>query len=217
AKIHDAAYYPTSEDDVRIYHPDEGSYADCTTRTDMNYANESAAYEMIARSTEPGIVDGTLKYFGSWTCLIPCPGSEEGRWVRLILLEKLDGATHMPKVIRQGKQEPSNRPSKTERLDVLKQMISIFDIFLKKDGTPVIINFDYAALYTFFREQEYYNDHPRARVEDPISEEDLAKLFRYSPILCHWPEPLSMRTKVWDIGRTKKQWGEWLPKSYRKK
>ncbi|KAK0667014.1 hypothetical protein QBC41DRAFT_396667 [Cercophora samala] len=238
AKVYDAAYYPTSFQEIDD--DDGGDLPDCCTRADMDYAGEVAAYELIRNSGQPGIEKGTLRYYGAWTFKVPCKAADRGyRWVRMVLLEKLNGAVPMSRLVREGKQDQDQDilPGETDRLRTLRHMIEVneelwwfcqidhcelkpHDVLVRRDGSVVIINFQTALLCSFIKKQEF-NLHPRVRAPADLDEHQLRRLCRFSPVQRHWPwgiYPSSVDS--WQLVRTREQEPEagildgWVPKSW---
>lgn len=119
-------------------------YPDTMTQADPDYSFESAAYEDIKAGGYCGSL--TPRYYGSWTFSLETDedGVTETREVRMILLEKVEGAQRMTEVILKAstKQEPPLRlgsmsdewilhrerlPPIEERLKVLKNLLEAWD------------------------------------------------------------------------------------------
>ncbi|KAK4247615.1 hypothetical protein C7999DRAFT_14393 [Corynascus novoguineensis] len=66
-----------------------GKYgSDCMYRADMHYSREAATYASIPARFQGDIVP---RYFGSWTFPLPTGVPHRHRWVRMILIEYVDG------------------------------------------------------------------------------------------------------------------------------
>ena len=91
AKIYDAFYYS--------YVSHQGGPADVTSKADLDYSHEAAAYEALRDANVDGQV--VLKYYGSWTFDVPVPEAlraldtpypiDPTRPVRMVLMEWIDG------------------------------------------------------------------------------------------------------------------------------
>lgn len=185
-------------------------------RADMDYALESEAYSLVREAAQehPDLTRGTLRFYGSWTMDHPCPESKEGyQPVRMMLLEKLDDAQPMSKLIRESKRK-TGKPLPSELLNILSMPTTSFGggvilytvrsnhtiILVRKDGTVAIINFQQAILTAH---DKFGGD-------------------RYSSILRHWPLKACIYGYSWNIIENDRRraycnetsWREWVPKAW---
>ncbi|KAK0667011.1 hypothetical protein QBC41DRAFT_324679 [Cercophora samala] len=244
ARIYDGAYYPVSFDaEVQraTRKPDDGLAADCATRADFDYASEAAAYRLIQESPQPGPGQATLRFHGSWTFSLPGPesGTTGDRWVRMVLLEKID-AKPMSRLIRNAKQHNAGPlPSESDRLNTLKSLIDAneelwwwckincyrlcpHDVLICRDGTAKIINLNHTILHSLIEDKRFLR-HPHAVYSD-LSEDELKAIGKHiSPTHRHWPfEVYTYTMPSWkvveapsDPSETERgPWEEWVPESW---
>lgn len=142
----------------------------------------------------------------------PCPESKEGyQPVRRMLLEKLDDAQPMSKLIRESKRK-TGKPLPSELLNILSMPTTSFGggvilysvrsshttILVRKDGTVAIINFQQAILTAH---DKFGGD-------------------RYSSILRHWPLEACIYGYSWNVIENDRRrvycnetsWREWVPR-----
>ena len=139
AKVYDGVFY--SVEGGYGYGYDAG-HPDPMIQADLDYSIESAAYEDIQTAGHCGSF--TPQYYGSWTFSLETneDGVTGARQVRMILLEKVEGAQTMAEVIRKAstKQEVSwysgsdgwvldreRLPPVKDRLKVLKNLLEAWD------------------------------------------------------------------------------------------
>lgn len=99
---------------------------------DMHYSREAAAYESIPLRFHGSVVP---RYFGSWTFSMPVGLSGRRRWVRMILIEYVDGECMLDTILRargatRSKPDPGLvrvdyrlLPPEEERLDILARIV----------------------------------------------------------------------------------------------
>ncbi|KAK4035251.1 hypothetical protein C8A01DRAFT_38273 [Parachaetomium inaequale] len=129
AKIYDGFEYALAE-------PGKDG-CDCMYRADMHYSREAAAYESIPARFQGSIVP---RYFGSWTFPLPTGVPGRHRWVRMVLIEHVDGECMLDMILRargatRSNPEPeryreespvldySLLPPEGERLDILARIV----------------------------------------------------------------------------------------------
>ncbi|KAK4196325.1 hypothetical protein QBC40DRAFT_183717, partial [Triangularia verruculosa] len=203
AKIYDGVDYPFMSEHESIL--DE---MDCMSRADLEYAIEANAYMLIDKRVALGDPVVAPEYHGSWTFAVPTHRPEHPRWVRLILLERLDGDV-MRDMISQGK-----LPDEEQRMAVLQKLVDIGaqlwwncllglpglkpgNVMICKDGSVKLIDFASATLY------EYINfvAHPKHMANAKSSDKPT------SPIQRCWPFPPIDSKEFAEDG----PWRHWRP------
>ncbi|KAK3290185.1 uncharacterized protein B0H64DRAFT_413585 [Chaetomium fimeti] len=211
AKIYDGVDYPT---DMETW--------DCMSRADEDYAVEAWAYRGMQ-----SVIGGTVvpAYFGSWTFPLDTNHNNRQRWVRMILLELIQGEclADIMKRAETGAAPPaapvdySLLPPDDFRLRVLRSVIDsklavwwegLLDhndleprnIMVRPDGSVAIIDFNHVTLYEF---TIYGREHPR-QLLDPAALPE-------SPIQKYWPVPFGSVARGYEKSRV---WGRWVPESW---
>jgi hypothetical protein len=176
AKIYDGVYYPIG-DSV----PDR----DCMLLADQDYALESWAYETM--QAVEGVAHKLVPTcYDCWTFSLATNQAGRRRWVRMLVLELVQGETMLAKILRATENENNAvqyplLPPEQFRLRVLKNLfdaeISIWwdaevlhydteprNIIIRDDGTVVLIDFNQAVVFSFLNRQEhpkYFEDAPK--------------------------------------------------------
>lgn len=211
AKIYDGVDYPL--DSSRV------SYMclDCMTWADRDYSIEAWAYRMM----QP-VIGGTIvpAYFGSWTFALDTTRPNQQRWVRMILIELIQGECMLDMISRAEDEERrsvdySLLPPEPFRIRVLQNILEAKqtiwweaavthgdleprNVMVKPDGGVVIIDFNQAFIYEF---TAHFDSHPKKR--DPT-------LLPPSPIERCWPLPGGFADSVGHGA----PWGHWIPQSW---
>ena len=217
AKIYDGVDYPQSEptDDI-----------DCMTHADLDYSVEGWAY----RTMQPAIggMGFVPTYYGSWTF----PVGE--RWVRMILIELIQGECMLDIITRAEKDngravDYARLPPDDFRIRVLKSIheanlfiwwlaavrhedLEARNVIVKPDGNAVIIDFNNVYMYDF---TAMYDTHPRTREKNP-------RPLPPSLIERFWPSPRGYKSCYPWIHWIPERWiedptsaAEWLVETYR--
>ncbi|KAK4149469.1 hypothetical protein C8A00DRAFT_46926 [Chaetomidium leptoderma] len=208
AKIYDGVYYPLENRNMGW---------DCMTLADHDYAIEGWAYE----SMQPVATVGAKlvpEYFGAWTFPVSTDQPGHPRWVRMLLLQFVQGETVFDKILKATKNDTvqySLLPDENLRLQVLKntfeaeiriwwdaevrhQDLEPRNVIVQADGNVVIIDFNDALVYRFCG----YSEHPKN--SDP--------LFR-SPIEHYWPFIPGRDTFAYSEEQGG-PWGNWIPEGW---
>ncbi|KAK0739490.1 hypothetical protein B0T21DRAFT_346797 [Apiosordaria backusii] len=226
AKIYDGVDY--------MVLPESGPTEDYTDidgmiRADSDYSIEAGAYEIM---TPHEALSGKLipRFYGCWTFPLDVPVSEghpegqpEQRWVRMILMEFIEGESMEAKINR-AKASDSHKldyellPAEPKRLYVLKQLIEAEvllwwevglkhedleprNVMIKEDDSIVIIDFCQVRMTTFLNKTA--GKTPKERADNPN------KLPR-SPIETYWPfSPSGSYFLLEDAAGG--YWGSWIP------
>jgi hypothetical protein len=111
---------------------------DCMYRADMDYSREAAAYESIPARFQGSIAP---RYFGSWTFPLSTNVPGRPRWVRMVLVEHIDGECMLDMMLHARGATRSNPepklewpdevpridyrllPPEEERLDILARIV----------------------------------------------------------------------------------------------
>lgn len=216
-----------------VDYPWEASYVggDCMLDADYDYALEAAAYETMQA------VEGVGKklvpeYFGGWT--FPLDTGDKNRpqrWVRIILLEFVEGETMLDIMLRArhgDKLHYSLLPSEDFRLRVLKNMfeaqISIWwdaevkhedleprNVIVKGDGSVVIVDFNQAEVYKLFDNDLDSSSNSQLRAHPKYWDDEPA--LPLSPIEWNWPVTPVGRflTEPWEHDNPL---ADWIPKQW---
>ena len=210
AKIYDGVYYPIG---------DGGPSRDCMLLADQDYALESWAYETM-QSVEGVGHKLVPTCFDCWTFSLATNQPGRRRWVRMLLLELVQGVdmmTRMLRAIENNAVRYSLLPPDRFRLCVFKNLlearISIWwdaevahydmeprNVMVREDGTVVVIDFNAAMVFRF---------HGR---EHPKYFEDAPKL-PTSPIQRFWPF-VPYPSIIADPAHHGNPWAYWIPESW---
>ncbi len=215
AKIYDGLDYPRRK---------RKSCTDFMTVADKDYAIEAWAYEEM----QPVDTVGNKlvpTYYGAWTFSLDTGRDGQRRWVRMLLLQLVEGETMSAKILRateNGTVQDSLLPNEEWRLGVLKNIIdadfTIFwdaeirhrglepgNVMIQDDGNVVIIDFNHVYIYKY----SLYGGH------DKYSEyhDDTTELAP-NPVLHHWPfYPPCLGQLIGPAGEDH-PWGDWIPQAW---
>ncbi|KAK4240542.1 hypothetical protein C8A03DRAFT_31359 [Achaetomium macrosporum] len=211
AKIYDGVCYPLKDewnDDL-----------DCMTLADRDYAVEAAAYECLQSAATVWAAKLVPEWFGCWTFSIDTHQPGRRRWVRMLLLELVEGETILKKIMRATEGDIvqySMLPPEDFRLRVLRDFIEAQitiwwdaeilhedlharNVIVRDDGSVVVINFNQAVVHRF----KEHRNHPKY-------EEGADKLPK-SPIERRWPfAPAGTLAKFATSDELGGPWGGWL-------
>ncbi|EAQ84161.1 predicted protein [Chaetomium globosum CBS 148.51] len=212
AKIYDGVDYLLSAWDDGTEYEGKGGHLDCMKWADRDYSIEAWAYRtMLPVIGNTGIVPA---YHGSWTFALQTDQPGRQRWVRMILIELVQGEC-MLDLMNRGEKEPGSGkmdyallPPEEFRLRVLQNIleaeVTIWretavlhndieprNIMVKPDGNIVIIDFNQATIYDFIL---YDLKHPKDTDPDSLP---------LTPIEWHWPLPKSFD-----------KWARWVPEKW---
>ncbi|KAL2021345.1 hypothetical protein VTK56DRAFT_7316 [Thermocarpiscus australiensis] len=212
AKIYDGVDYP-------LWPSHRGSLVlDCMSQADRDYSIEAWAYRMM----QP-VIGGTVvpAYFGSWTFALDTGRPNQQRWVRMILIELIQGECMLDMIIRAEDKcrkyevDYSLLPPEHFRLRVLQNILEAHltiwweaavthddmdprNVIVKPDGSVVLVDFNQAYICEF---TAMHDKH--AKKQNPT-------LLPPSPIERYWPIPGGFASSVRDGGA----WGHWVPQSW---
>jgi serine/threonine protein kinase len=211
AKIYDGVDYLLSAWDDGS-DAGKGGYFDCMTSADRDYSIEAWAYRIMQPVIgNTGIVP---TYHGSWTFALQTSQPGRQRWVRMILIELIQGECMLDLVSRaetepgNGKMDYSLLPPEGFRLRVLQNILEAEhtiwrkaavlhndivprNVMVKPNGSIVIIDFNQATIYDFV---VYDMQHPKDTDPDSLP---------LSPIEWHWPMPNRFN-----------KWARWVPEKW---
>ncbi|KAG7290329.1 hypothetical protein NEMBOFW57_000329 [Staphylotrichum longicolle] len=216
AKIYDGVNYPLGAgEESEIYCGIDGDF-DCMTRADMDYSIEAHAY-----STMQPVIGGTIvpAYYGSWTFAQDTNQPDRQRWIRMILVEFIQGEC-MLDIIRRAETGPDSLdysllPPEKIRLCVLQNILEAKatlwwkaaithsdleprNVMVKPDGSVVIIDFNQALVYDY---TGYTFDDPRQLGPNCLPP---------SLIEWYWPIPGGFADGPDKCG----SWAQWIPQRW---
>ncbi|KAK0736562.1 hypothetical protein B0T21DRAFT_348607 [Apiosordaria backusii] len=206
AKIYDGLDYPflgepgTDNEDM-----------DCMSRADLDYALEASSYILMETRVGQGHPVVAPRYHDSWTFPLQTHRPGYPRWVRMILLEFVEGEV-MQDMITQNK-----RVRKKKRISVLRRVIEAerhlwwncllsfkgslgpSKVIIRKGGTLAFIGFTSVSLYHYFNRRV----HPKHFIEGAPNK-------AMSPIEQYWPFQPIVEEEFTACG----PWRHWLPESW---
>jgi hypothetical protein len=212
AKIYDGVYYTIGDIDPE---------RDCMLLADQDYALESWAYETM--QTVEGVAHKLVPTcFDCWTFSLATNQPGRRRWVRMLLLELVQGETMLAKMLRATKSDVVQYPllpPEQFRLRVLKNVFeaetSIWwdaevlhsdteprNIIVRDDGTVVLIDFNQAIVFRFSgrKHPKYFEGAPK------LPPSPLQRFWPFAP----YPSIIA------DPAHHGNPWGHWIPKSWLK-
>jgi hypothetical protein len=211
AKIYDGVDYPLGNRQAMAEFD-----MDCMTCADRDYSIEAWAYRIM----QP-VIGGTVvpAYHGSWTFALDTHRPGQQRWVRMIIIELVQGEC-MLDVIRRAEEGSKGvdytlLPTEPFRLCVLQNILeaklkiwwdaaithndlSPRNVMAKPDGSVVIIDFNQVLIDDFIG---YDLQHPRQQNPDSLPP---------TPIEWLWPLPSGFAN-----GPNKRgPWAKWIPQRW---